>query len=733
MGRILLNKNALKPSIQECFDRGGTLILALVGCDSPGAEEKALENIKKKIGEKYKDAKIEIWTMSTLRGFLAGNPYLRLQVLSIDDSSFKLYEVWRKQDDMDKAVNLGPEQTGFIDAVRRYLDRPSGKHLRIVAEPGIGKTRLVLEALGAKQYSTACIYVDRPSAFTNSRSFRHILDDGCSADIFLVIDECDEETMLEIWNRVKRLPRIRLVTIYNEPGTRMGSMEQLQVPSLDDGQIMSILESYEVPSHHRAKYCGICGSSPRAAHAIGSSLKHNLGDIRGIHEDRVWDLYIGSKTRRDSEEFKTRKTILLWISAFRRIGFTGYYTKEYGILQKLLAERENISLGTFTGTVKKLREMRILQGDATLYITPKILHLHLWLEWHEQYHNIEPTLPDYRPEDISKFSPEANMLEWRTDMFSYAKDVHTDHHIQNLFAEDGYVDTHRLLESEFGAELFYSLAKADIDRAVDYIYRRISYHTGLYHSRFKLGQRWMAITLLGASMKRGLFEKSARLLLSLAASDNGDLEVAEIFTSLFVPKYGQYSQTEMPPSERLPLIRDELFSVDQKRRRLAIQACDAALTGPAFTYAYGQEELWHDPTPWMPKSETEIPEFYKEVLEILHSHMEYVQSEEEETSVVEVILKNGVGMLADPTVSGKVVDIVMDLYKERHVGAETIIGAISSHTAQSIFRPMAESFLMEAGRLQDLLIGSDYHLMMRQTVAWKMAHDPRGRSTRSIG
>ena len=75
----------------------------------------------------------------------------------------------------------------------------------------------------------------------------------------------------------------------------------------------------------------------------------------------------------------------------------GPYSKEYVLLQKHLAEHENISLGVFTSTIEKLRDMRILQGDATLYITPKILHLKLWGQWYRQYHNMGLALPGYRP------------------------------------------------------------------------------------------------------------------------------------------------------------------------------------------------------------------------------------------------------------------------------------------------------------------------------------------------
>ena len=530
---VLFNKNTLRRKLRKCFDSDGTFILVLVGRDDP--VDNILAKIQNILGDKYKNAKIEVWTQSILRGFIAANSYLQLRVLGIDGGPFKPYVEWSEQDDMAKEIEVGPEQQNFIHTIRYHLDNTSTKYLRIVAAPGMGKTRLVLEALRPKRFSTACIYVDRPSAFVESSTIRNILK-ATNSKIFLVVDECDHETMIEMWNRVKLMPKIKLVTIYNEPGPKTPNMVYLDVPRLDDGHIMSILESHGVPSTRLAKWCSACGRSPRAAHIIGESLRYNPDQVDPADAGYIWDLYIASKTLRNGGEFMTRKKILRWISAFQRIGFDGPYRKEYQILQRILEKHEGIHLSDFTDTVKKLREMRILQGDTTLYITPAMLHLHLWREWHERYYNIEPKLPGHDPEKTIEFSPEANMLQWRTDMFWYAKEMGFSDHIENLFSENGYADTHRLLESEFGAKLFFSLAKADVRGG-----RRLHWPSHTLRRRLKIQarKRWMAITLLGAAMKRELFDESARLLLSLAKDDDDAYsDLAEIFAYLFVPISG---------------------------------------------------------------------------------------------------------------------------------------------------------------------------------------------------
>ena len=713
---VLFNKNTLRGKVRECFDSDGTFILVLAGRDDP--VDNVLAKIQNALGDKYKSAKIDVWTQSILRGFIASNSYLRLRVLGIDGGPFKSYEEWREQDDMAKGLEIGHEQQNFICTVRRHLDNASAKHLRIVAAPGMGKTRLVLEALKPKRFSTACIYVDRPSEFAESPTIRDILK-ATDSKIFLVVDECDHETTIEMWNKVKRMPKIKLVTIYNEPNPKTPNMVYLDVPRLDDEHIANILKSYDVPGHRLAWWCSTCGRSPRAAHVIGESLRHNPDQTDQTDAGHVWDLYIASKTLRNSDVFVKRKKILRWISAFRRIGFDGHYRKEYLILQKILRKHEKISLSDFTDTVKELKDMRILQGDTTLYITPAVLHLHLWREWHERYYNIEPKLPGHDSKKTIEFSPEANMLQWRTDMFWYAKEMGFRDHAANLFSEGGYADAHRLLESEFGAKLFFSLAKADVRGAVDYIDRR-TYCADT--SKLKHGKRWMAITLLGAAMKRELFDESARLLLSLAKNDDSEYgDLPEMFAYLFIPMSGRHAQTEVPPSERLSFLREEIRSSDVKGRNVVIRACDTVLKSPTFAYSYGQEELWENYAPWT-KSNDETSEYYGEVLKILHTCLEYGIGAE--MNVTGIILKNGIAMLGNPAISETVVDMAKGAYKERYTDAAAILGAILTYIEQRKPLPISEHFLNEAGKLLHMIVGPEYQLLVRWAVTTRSGYDP---------
>jgi len=67
-------------------------------------------------------------------------------------------------------------------------------HARMGGEPGIGKTKLVLQATGAEDLQPLVIYCDKPEVFANSELMSYILRDDSDFSAILVIDECDPDS-----------------------------------------------------------------------------------------------------------------------------------------------------------------------------------------------------------------------------------------------------------------------------------------------------------------------------------------------------------------------------------------------------------------------------------------------------------------------------------------------------------------------------------------------------------
>jgi len=80
-------------------------------------------------------------------------------------------------------------------------------HIHVQGEPGIGKTRLVLEATRTEDLHPLIIYCSAASVFRDSDLMNEILRDDNQFSVIIVIDECDSDSRTYIWNKLHYLVR----------------------------------------------------------------------------------------------------------------------------------------------------------------------------------------------------------------------------------------------------------------------------------------------------------------------------------------------------------------------------------------------------------------------------------------------------------------------------------------------------------------------------------------------
>jgi len=168
--------------------------------------------------QKYKAAKVAFFPQNMLIGFFSQYPSLALAINGKAAAQFQTHTSWSSDDQMKKDFVSGSEHEKQIGSIREELrktDKPV--HIHIVGEPGIGKTRLVLEATKEEDITPLVIYCDDASKMLGSQLLNELLKDDNNGHAILVVDECEDKIRAHLWNKLQsRSPRIKLVSIYNE-------------------------------------------------------------------------------------------------------------------------------------------------------------------------------------------------------------------------------------------------------------------------------------------------------------------------------------------------------------------------------------------------------------------------------------------------------------------------------------------------------------------------------------
>ena len=164
---------------------------------------------------------------------------------------------------MTPALQLAPAQAEVIATIRKTLKDSEYQHVRVIGEPGIGKTRLVLEALSTDDLAPTVIYSPHAEDFQRSQLFNELLRGELHYHATVIIDECAAKERASIWGVLKGKRHIRLVTIDHGPeNSRDDQMLVIDCPRLSEEQIMAIIGSY-LPKPtgvwHWAEWCsGSC-------------------------------------------------------------------------------------------------------------------------------------------------------------------------------------------------------------------------------------------------------------------------------------------------------------------------------------------------------------------------------------------------------------------------------------------------------------------------------------------
>ncbi|MBE7551762.1 MAG: hypothetical protein HS126_11905 [Anaerolineales bacterium] len=716
------NKANLGSMIRDCLDQNGRYILVCFGHDLTSAQRKqAILHLKEFLSQdcEYQDPKVDIWSRNNLISFLKPFPSLALRV-NRRLRDFQTHSSWANDANMQLSFIPGQSQVQLINALQDGL-RQNNFHIRVTGEPGIGKTRLVFEATKADDLRSIVIYCNADN-FLGSDLMAEIRGEDNKYQAILILDECDPDKRAIISDKLRfHSPRIKLVSIHSE-SDNASDVSYLEVPPLEDPNVSEIIQQYGVPQDQARKWATVCSGSPRVAHVVGSNLQKNPRDmLREPDIARVWERYIVGGDDATSSQVQQRRLVLMYLSLFKRFGFGEHVRAEAESIHKLIEQDDpTITWGKFARIIRKLKERKILQGENTLYITPKLLQIKLWVDWWDTYG------ATFSGKELLSLPP-SSLLDWFFEMFEYAAGSEAAlHTVRELLGTDGPFQQHpEILKTDRGTRFFRYLGEVEPPIAVRCLKRTIGQWSKNDLLKFREGRRDIIRLLEKTSRWRDLFIDSANLLLALAEAENETWSnnATGVFVELFsISLHPQLSPTEATPRERFPIIEQAFNSDSAACRKLALQACDRALTERTFGSVVERLQVFgREPDLWIPKTWGEVFDAYRQVWQFLMNKLDVLPLEERERVAAVLIQRiSHLGRIANLTdmIASDAIKLASKPYVDDRKLLKAIIQLLHYHgdNMTSETRNLWE-------QVRDKLSGDDYHSAMRRYVSMNLQED----------
>ncbi len=603
---LLTASGELAPEVARTLAADGHYLLICFGLDlTPEQRNDSRELIAAlfaEVGFPSMSARIEVFGQSQVASYFERYPSLRLSLMGGSDEDFLSVPEWSQHAHMSNQVILSEDQAKLVNLIREKL-RGETKHIRILGEPGIGKTRLVLEAVRSEEIAPSVLYVQHGARFSLTKLFRELLRESPKYPLVLVLDELSEREMSEIWGHLKnRCGPLKLISLdHGHDRSRDSEIEFVSAPRLPDQTIKLILVSHVGEHNDLDRWVSICEGSPRVAQAVGENLAANPDDVlKPPATVPVWDRFLFGYTQQQSDEARNVALVMRHVALFSRFGFEDPVGAEAKYIAELVVRADPaVSWSRFQEIVQSLRERRILQGARTLFIVPWALHIHLWREYWHWYG---------RGFDFANAFAEMpkSLHGWFMDMFRYAHDTSAAPVVRNILRRDGVYANRNFLCSDKGTSFLATLAEADPEATLSLIEHTFGTWSREELLAFKENRQRIVWTLEKIAVWKPTFVRAARMLAQLAAAENANYRNNSTGTLFALFLIGtEWAATEASPTERLPILQELFRSADDDFKRMGLKVAESALNtsgnrfrmiGPEHQGIKERAALWYPQT-----------------------------------------------------------------------------------------------------------------------------------------
>lgn len=631
-------KNRLKPKIKETIEQDKYYVLVSFRTEAEGTKKQDAINIIKNILTKcgYPNPKVDIFDSTNLQLAINRYPAIVNQITPLPDNINNVLDMLQVEKLNEKFYynqELQDIKKIFEDF---YNNKTSYSHLRILAEPGVGKTKAVLEF--CKEYDFNTLYVETAEKFEDSKLYS-FLKKNKDVSITLIIDECNLSNAGTFYGRLKNtIPRLKLITIYNDfkQNTSDSETQVIILPKLSNEDFSNILVSeYNIEKSLASHIASFCEGYPRIAHYIGKNFIANQEVLDNL-DDILKSLIIGNET--DQDNIKNIICVMQYFSIFKKFGFSESFEEEKNIVLNLIKyELPNLTSINLENIVNDLKRRKILQQEHTLYISPKILHI--WLYGNFWKNSSRKKLIF---DSIKNFPP--SLRKWFGEMFEYAKNAQISSDIpKELIEQFGYNELLNKNTTDFFLSLTKACPKAALKQLIK-IFNNLSNQEILNIIDGRMNLVWALQYIL---FDKNLFLDAIDILYKLAVNENEKVfsnNATGIFQQIFQISL---SGTEVDLETRKNILNNYVRTATTKEEfNLLIQTFDSSLKIHHFSRIGGAEtqgfEIKHD---YHPTTYGEIFGYLDAILDLLYGCIENCENIELKQKALNAITSNSCALI----------------------------------------------------------------------------------------
>lgn len=603
-------KAIVKPKLKELIEKGGYYVLVSFRSDSFGNKKQDAINLIKSVFKRigYENPKIDIFDCTNLQ--TAINQYLPIvsMIKPFPDCIDTVTNILREKsfnNEFYKNEKIIEIEKTFEDFLENKTDI---KHIRVLAEPGTGKTKAVLEF--CKAYNSNVLYVESAEKFDDSQLYSYLKKLNYT-QITLIIDECNLNNAKTFMDRLTyKLKNLKLITIYNDFNTNTADTETkiIEYPKLTNEDFTKILtDNYGMRKADASHIASFCDGYPRLAHYIGHNFIANKKVLENL-EDVMKGIVLSSIT--DENEQKNILAILRYLSVFKKFGCSEHNSDEKQCIFELIKyELPNLTKIDFDRIINYLKSQKILQQEYTLYISPKILHIWFFGEFwkNESRKNHLLVNVENMPEQLQM---------WFSEMFTYARNAEISVDIPKELLSQFDLSA---LKSKKKSDFFVNLTKANQKEALNVLLKIFDNLPDEEIKNFTDTRMNLVWALQYILFDKDLFNRGIKLLYRFAVNEtehvysNNATGIFRQFFHIFLPG------TEATLETRGNLLKELYLNAKNKEEiKLLIKTFSSALETRHFMRFGGVEiQGFTQKQDYKPDTYDEICDYYNIIIDLL--------------------------------------------------------------------------------------------------------------------